>query len=61
MAATHNIKASRVSEVSARPRPAATPADGPLLSKKEPMIHPDETPNLLDNPPVIRPQGRSKR
>jgi hypothetical protein len=38
-----------------------TPADGPLLSKKEPMTIPTKTPNLLDNPPVIRPQRRSKR
>jgi hypothetical protein len=43
------------------PRPAATPADGPLLSKEEPMTIPTKTPNLLDNPPVIRPQRRSKR
>ena len=43
------------------PSPAATPADGPLLSKEEPMTIPTKTPNLLDNPPVIRPQRRSKR
>jgi len=29
----------------------ATPADGPLLSKEEPMTIRTNTPNLLDNPP----------
>ena len=33
------------------PRRAATPADGPLLSKEEPMTIRTNTPNLLDNPP----------
>ena len=51
MAATHNIKASRVSEVSARPDLPPLPADGPLLSKEEPMTIRTNTPNLLDNPP----------
>jgi hypothetical protein len=34
------------------PRPAATPAQGPLLSKEEPMTIRTKTPNLLDDPPV---------
>jgi ABC-2 type transport system ATP-binding protein len=60
MAATHNIKASRVSEVSARPDlPPLRRTD--RSSRKEPMTIPTKTPNLLDNPPVIRPQRRSKR
>lgn len=33
-------------------QPAATPADGPLLSKEEPMTIRTNTPNLLDNPPI---------
>ena len=33
-------------------RPAATPADGPLLSKEEPMTIRTNTPNLLDNPTI---------
>src|SRR6188508_3752154 len=60
MAATHNIKASRVSEVSAGPDlPPLRRTD--RSSRKEPMTIPTKTPNLLDNPPVIRPQRRSKR
>ena len=60
MAATHNIKASRVSEVSARPDlPPLRRTD--RSSRKEPMTIPTKSPNLLDNPPVIRPQRRSKR
>jgi hypothetical protein len=35
----------------ARPDLAATPADGPLLSKEEAMTIGTNTPNLLDNPP----------
>jgi ABC-type multidrug transport system ATPase subunit len=61
MAATHNIKGLPGQRGQCTPRPAATPADGPLLSKEEPMTIPTKTPNLLDNPPVIRPQRRSKR
>ncbi|BCB83138.1 hypothetical protein Psuf_004510 [Phytohabitans suffuscus] len=33
------------------PGPAATAADGPLLSKEEPMTIRTNTPNLLDTPP----------
>lgn len=32
--------------------PAATPANGPLLSKEEPMTIRTNTPHLLDNPPI---------
>lgn len=31
---------------------AATPADGPLHSKEEPMTIRTRTPNLIDNPPI---------
>jgi len=61
MAATHNIKTSRVSEVGARPDLPPLRRTDRSSRKKEPMTIPTNTPNQLDNPPVIRPQRRSKR
>jgi ABC-type multidrug transport system ATPase subunit len=59
MAAAHNIKAPG-QRGQCTPRPAATPADGPLLSKEEPMTIRTNTPEPARQP-AIRPQRRSKR